>query len=212
MVDVFPRRNLPPLAEQWGREVENRVVSSEGSIESLQQSLSGQNRNTASSLSVLARQVSDLLGRVSHSLSSSDSQSWTSSQPNNQPWGPVLDFTLTEARTVSVTFMVEGQARISALGGVASGSSRIAPTLFVNGSRVGPTQPGVIVDLPGTTGASTDISAPLQARALLTLPAGLHSLQGGFQFRTVTATSGTAVGLTASRGPQLYVDVLQPSA
>lgn len=60
MVDVFPRRNLPPLAEQWGREVENRVVSNEGSIESLQQGLSGQNRNTASSLAVIAQQINSI--------------------------------------------------------------------------------------------------------------------------------------------------------
>lgn len=57
MVDVFPRRNLPPLAEQWGREVENRVVSTESAIEALQQGLSGQNRNAASSLSVIAQQL-----------------------------------------------------------------------------------------------------------------------------------------------------------
>jgi hypothetical protein len=57
MVDVFPRRNLPPLAEQWGREVENRVVSAESDIEALQQGLSGQNRNAASSLSVIAQQL-----------------------------------------------------------------------------------------------------------------------------------------------------------
>lgn len=60
MVDVFPRRNLPPLAEQWGREVENRIVSSETGIETLQQGLSGQNRNTASSLSLIAQQIEDL--------------------------------------------------------------------------------------------------------------------------------------------------------
>lgn len=57
MADVFPRRNLPPQAEQWGREVESRVVSAESDIGAIQQALSGQNRNTASSLSVLARQL-----------------------------------------------------------------------------------------------------------------------------------------------------------
>lgn len=60
MVDVFPRRNLPGKADVWGREVETRTSSNELSIEALQQALSGQNRNTASSLSVLARQLQDI--------------------------------------------------------------------------------------------------------------------------------------------------------
>lgn len=57
MVDVFPRRNLPTLAEQWGREVENRVTSLEVSTGVNSQGLAGQNRNTASSLSVIAQQI-----------------------------------------------------------------------------------------------------------------------------------------------------------
>lgn len=61
MVDVFPRRDLPGKADVWGREVETRTTSNEESIASLRQGLAGQNRNTASSLSVIARQIEDLL-------------------------------------------------------------------------------------------------------------------------------------------------------
>ena len=57
MPDVFPRRNLPGEAEQWGRAHDERVLALEASMEGVSQSLQGQNRNTASSLSVIADQV-----------------------------------------------------------------------------------------------------------------------------------------------------------
>lgn len=55
--DVFPRRNLPVASEQWGREVERRILGAEASLERLNQSVSGMNRNIASSLQLLADQI-----------------------------------------------------------------------------------------------------------------------------------------------------------
>lgn len=55
--DVFPRRNLPDEAEPWGREHDKRMVFVESQIDSVKQSVLGQNRNTASSLSVLGGQI-----------------------------------------------------------------------------------------------------------------------------------------------------------
>lgn len=218
MVDIFPRRNLPPLAEQWGREVENRIVSSETGIETLQQGLSGQNRNTASSLAVIAQQIqsiqdaqADLLGRVSYYHSGSDTGSWTTTQANNQAFGPTLSFTLSEPRTVTLSFLISGTARIASLGGAGSGYSAITPTLFLNGSRVGANQPGLTVVLPGGTAVrSSEVSAPLQARTTVSLSAGTHDFRGGFQFRQVVQTSGSGViGFVSTQDPQLYVDVAQ---
>lgn len=57
MPDVFPRRNLPNEAEPWGRAHDDRVMSLETQMEGLTQSLQGQNRNSASSLAVIAAQV-----------------------------------------------------------------------------------------------------------------------------------------------------------
>lgn len=57
MSDVFPRRNLPVDAEDWGRAHDNRVISLEEQVEILGQSLRGQNRNSASSIETLADQV-----------------------------------------------------------------------------------------------------------------------------------------------------------
>lgn len=211
MTDVFPRRNLPDEAEPWGREHDKRVIALETGLDSLQKGLQGQNRNTASSLASLGDQIRDLTGRVSYSNTSTDSQSWTTTQANNQPWGPSLSFTLTESRTVSLTFVVAGTARIAALGGVASGYSSLVPTLFLDGSIIGPVQPGLNVVLPGTSGASAELGAPIQGRVLATLPSGTHIFQGGFQFRQIVVTSGSGTGIISAANPQLYVEVLQPA-
>lgn len=218
MTDIFPRRNLPNNAEPWGREHDKRVILLEEGQEALSQSLRGQNRNTASSLQSISRQVNglselvkDISGRVSYSTTATTSNSWTTTQTNNQPWGPTRSFTLDESRTVSLTFIVAGTARIAALGGVASGYSSLVPTLFLDGSIVGPVQPGLNVVLPGTSGASAELGAPIQGRALLNLSAGTHTFQGGFQFRQVVITSGSGTGIITASNPQLYVDVLQPA-
>lgn len=60
MADVFPRRNLPNEAEQWGRTLETTTVNNAQGIEMLAQSVQAQNRNTASSLEVLATQINTL--------------------------------------------------------------------------------------------------------------------------------------------------------
>lgn len=60
MTDVFPRRNLPGDADVWGREVEKRSTSNQEAITSLAQAVQGQNRNTASSLQVLADAISSI--------------------------------------------------------------------------------------------------------------------------------------------------------
>lgn len=60
MGDVFPRRNLPPDAEQWGRTLETKAVSNEQGIEIVGQQVQSLNRNMASSLEVLAGQITDL--------------------------------------------------------------------------------------------------------------------------------------------------------
>jgi len=60
MPDVFPRRNLPDLAEQWGRDVEGRVLNLDTSIQIVGQEVQSLNRNTASSLSVIANQITQL--------------------------------------------------------------------------------------------------------------------------------------------------------
>ena len=58
--DVFPRRNLPDAAEDWGREVEERLVILEGVAQALGGRAVGVNRTQASSLQDLAQQLERL--------------------------------------------------------------------------------------------------------------------------------------------------------
>lgn len=58
--DVFPRRNLPDEAEEWGRKVEERIVALEGVGQILGGKAQGVNRTQASSLQDLAQQLARL--------------------------------------------------------------------------------------------------------------------------------------------------------
>lgn len=58
--DVFPRRNLPGDADNWGRATEGRIEEVEGALVGVRQSVQAQNRNTASSLQVLAGQIESI--------------------------------------------------------------------------------------------------------------------------------------------------------
>lgn len=58
--DVFPRRNLPGSAEQWGRVVEDRTRELEKNAVAVNQSLHGANRDTAAQLANLAPSVARL--------------------------------------------------------------------------------------------------------------------------------------------------------
>ena len=55
--DVFPRRNLPGAAEQWGRAVENRTRELEKNAVAVNQSLHGANRGTAAQLASISDQL-----------------------------------------------------------------------------------------------------------------------------------------------------------
>lgn len=57
MSDVFPRSNLPDAAVPWGRAHDDRVIALESSLLSVSQSVQGQNRNSASSLALIAQQI-----------------------------------------------------------------------------------------------------------------------------------------------------------
>lgn len=57
MNDVFPRRNLNPEAEEWGREVERRIQQAENREMGTTQSVSGLNRASAANFESLAEQL-----------------------------------------------------------------------------------------------------------------------------------------------------------
>jgi len=68
VTDIFPRRNLPPRAEQWGRAIEGEITS----LERLQtQDLQGEGnwgRAAAGRLAVLSTSVEEVSNRLSTSI------------------------------------------------------------------------------------------------------------------------------------------------
>jgi hypothetical protein len=138
MADVFPRRNLPPLAEQWGREVENRVVSSEGAIESLQQGLSGQNRNTASSLAVIAQQIqglADVVAAIPIQMTELDRVSGISATSSSFETKASVTVTVPDGKTTASVLGI-GAARITdtVTGGLTSSDARVVISGGAGGS------------------------------------------------------------------------------
>lgn len=220
MTDVFPRRNLPDdgkgnSSEPWGREVEKRVINVETGLEMLSQSLSGQNRSTASSLTDLAAQVRDLRGRVGYAVDGTGiTQTWTSLQPDNQPWGaaPSLTFTLTESRTVSIQSAIRTVVNAQTSTNTSYALAAARGMLFVNGSGLGGArgEVGVSVDpLIGGPNARQDYSLnTLMCRSLVVLPAGTHTVQLGFNYRNVEI-SGSGSAYFRASDPNLFIDVLQ---
>lgn len=57
MADVFPPRDLPGRAEEWGRQVENRIEAGEKSEQQLEQKVDNGLRATGGQLAVLSRQL-----------------------------------------------------------------------------------------------------------------------------------------------------------
>lgn len=62
--DVFPRRNLPGAAEQWGRVVEDRTRELEKNAVAVNQALHGANRGAAAQLASISEQLNRLAESV----------------------------------------------------------------------------------------------------------------------------------------------------
>lgn len=209
--DVFPRRNLPPEAEQWGREVENRVKSAESALEIAAQSISGQNRNTASSLSVLGGQVSDLVGRESYFSANGQSQTWNdTTNVSNMAFGGSVTFTLAERRLVKLRSTVYVDAEISA-----PASSSATPLVLVRLTTVTPQEFGSFDDLffelpitPYTRFLKN--RTRLAAETYRTLEAGTYSFQSTITINMYNYSAGTWAGTLSASDPTYSVDVLQP--
>ncbi len=215
MTDVFPRRNLPDEAEQWGRAHDDRVISLEQSVASLQQSLSGQNRNSASSIQTLSTQVKDLAGREAYNTSSTDSQTWTTPLVTPFTFGPTLSLTLTQSRVVSIQSMVSGTVYTLATNASSSAFAYLKGAIFLNGSVIPSAagEMGTNVGILPNTGRSSTYSGTIFSRALVTLPAGTYTLQGGFSERNAQVSGSPASGnaYVSAANPSLFIDVLQPA-
>jgi hypothetical protein len=138
MTDIFPQRNLPGEAEEWGRAHDRRVVGLESEVLALQQSVQGQNRNSASSLASLARQIdeisqvqadllaqsqalrlqSEFLRTQTASITRSTSDSFTGASPGTtwRGFDPNLDCALTVTTGTAGRLLIQASANLSAGG------------------------------------------------------------------------------------------------
>lgn len=155
MTDVFPRRNLPDEAEEWGREVERRVYQGENATNSSDQSISGLNRNTASTLETLADQVTELDTQVTRVQQLYDALpiafQRTSTFQNfglsSSSWNSIGSITFTPPG--SGTFVVS----VTASGQLVSGSTSTnmeCDFRLNNGSSQSPVIPGLYASPNGT--------------------------------------------------------------
>lgn len=215
MTDVFPRRNLPEDAEQWGRAHDERVMSLESQIQVLSQSLSGQNRNSASSIQTLSNQVKDLAGREAYNTSSGESQTWTTPLVTPFTFGPTLSLTLTQARVISIQSFVSATVYTLATNASSSAFAYLKGAIFLNGSVITSAagEMGTNVGILPNTGRASTYNGTILSRALITLPAGTYTIQGGFSERNAQVSGSPASGnaYVSASNPALFIDVLQPA-
>lgn len=213
MTDVFPRRNLPEEAEQWGRAHDDRVISLEQQVGILSQSLSGQNRNSSSSIQTLADQVKDLTGRTSYNVGTAETQTWTTPTGTPYTWGPSLSFTLTEARVVSLQAIVAAAVSTIATSTTTASFAYLGGAIFVNGSLAAGSRGELStnVGVAPNTSRSSYLTASIISRTLMPLPAGTHTVQGGFFSRDASVSGGTGSAYVLAKNPFVFVDVLQPA-
>lgn len=136
-MDVYPPRDLPGRADDWGRRVEAVSEDLYKSQVQLQQTLNNGQRATAGQLALLSRQLKrvtenqdDLLGRVSHFNSSSLGSESHNSSGDYPKDGAGVSFFLPEGRAVQILVTFAG-----ATGTISSaGSSRVDLRTLIDGS------------------------------------------------------------------------------
>lgn len=138
MTDIFPPWNAPDLMVPWSRAVQDRIIAAEEQISVLQQSVSGQNRNSASSLGSLADQIrnisavqaeiqaqqtrlaatSEFLRTQTSSVTRSTSASFTGASGGTtwQGFDPNIDCAITATTGPAGRLLIQASANLSAGG------------------------------------------------------------------------------------------------
>ena len=115
--DVYPRRNLPGTAEDWGRALETDVVGTKKALEIVGQNIGAQNRATAASLQELSRQIVS----IPVTLADSDTVSPISSTTLAWVTKATVNLTVPENKTSCVLFAGASLALLDTVtGGVAA--------------------------------------------------------------------------------------------
>lgn len=207
--DVFPPYNLPDEAVPWGREIQKRVVGAEGSIVQVDQKVDNGLRAVGGQLASLSRQISnvetvtqglnevvlDLYGRVSYTAPMNASEVFNST--GQRALNPTLDLVLSEPRAVKLSGFSQASMFLN------SGSSAVSFHLSfrVNGSVLAANN--VARGYASNQSAGSLVQTSLNSSALITLPAGSHSISLDGLASVVSAGTITLTNL------HLFVDVLQ---
>lgn len=157
-------------------------------------------------------QQQDLLGRLSFSVGSAATVSWSSPvDVTDQNFGPSYSFSLDRPRVVSVTYQLSGFATAHARPIAATAVARLRARIRVDGVVQGVTAHGLF----GVTAAysngpdSGSVEVGVVGRWVGILSAGGHVVQGAISPFISAASGGT--GYVEASEPYLFVDVLQPA-
>lgn len=204
-MDVYPPRDLPGRADDWGRRVEGVAEDLYRSQVQLQQTLNNGQRSTAGQLALLSRQLEriseqqrDLLGRESHAVF------WV-----NSPISESSNVTFVEMSQLSLTFelkekrWVRMQTTVDVSASRGSGAASALATIyhFIDGSQVDFFRTsngyarGVVVNEP--------MLSQSVALSLVELNPGVHTLTP--KYSTLVTPNGFVVFSAGST----VVDVLQ---
>ena len=150
MPDVFPLRNLPTDAEEWGRTVEDRIYQAENALAGSKQSLSGLNRATGSTLENLAYQISEVqrlynLIPVAYQRTSNVSNF---AVPTTGAWNTIATTSISLYRAGTLSLTAEGAGQL-----VSGGSSTLMTAsyrLLVTSGSASTEVPGLFASPTGT--------------------------------------------------------------
>lgn len=198
-LDVYPPRDLPGRADNWGRRVEEVNKDLFARQVQIQQMVENGLRSTSGQLAVLAQQIADLTGRTSFSSSDLAMRSYNTTSYNKLPNS--ITFTIDRGRKVRLTFSSQMMANMSS-----SGSNLAAGhlTFALDGVEL-PANDVARGFVFASTATVPYLSTSASANTLLTLPAGTYTVA---PMITVTVSGTAAITATNSF---LFVDILEPA-
>ncbi|WP_217182690.1 hypothetical protein [Streptomyces sp. AC495_CC817] len=214
MADKTPNFTLTPQDAAWGRFVTSSIEELRRDRDRADLELTATNRGVGASVQSLSEQIRDLTGRVSYAADGTGtSQVWTTPTTTPYTWGPTLSFTLTEERVVSVQALIRIEAYVQANNTSSAAFAWIQSALFVNDVLVS----GARGDIGTNVGVRPDSNrgnfaqGTAVARSLVKLPAGTHSVVGGFFERNAVVSGSPASGSASvtAKDPFIFVDVFQ---
>ncbi len=212
-VNIYPQpADLPPGSQAFARETIRRIEELQRNRESDSSDQNATNKGLAASLQTLSAQVRDLVGRISYQVSDASYNSWNASTGLVQV-GPSLTFKLAEPRVVSITFMANFRVFSETLN-AGIYMTTAGTTIVVNGTALSNTSKGSAISRSASNGGglATNFVQGSNARVLVTLPAGTHTVRGALSSASLTYSgTGTGTGYVEIIDPAIYVDVLQPA-